>query len=147
MKSTDKLVTALAAFASGVVGAINTVSDGTPEGESPFEAFFASRRTAVDYAQDKKAALKKEKAALAKEQKKLNKKIQKQRQKQAEKIYKQRIAKGYDASLAAMDEAAAQNASDRRAAAVKKLAGESTILAKAKAEADAREAARIKAAK
>lgn len=150
MNVIDKLTKVVTAALGAAYGAI-TVMTGDADAETVRDegaaALFAKRRTAVQYAQDKQKALKKEQAALKKDQAKLDKKVKKQRAKQAEKIYKARLAKGYDNTLAAVDNAALQNAADRRDAARKAMAAGKDAIAKATAYADAAEAARIKAAK
>lgn len=150
MKVKDMIVTGVATVLGAVHGAATVLLDGAPAEEvssAALEDFFSSRRTAVAFAKDKKAALEKERATIEKEKKKLDKKIRKQRQKQAERIYKQRIAQGYDATMAVIDNAALQNAKDRRDAAVKALAKDKAAVEKANAAAKQAENARIKAAK
>ncbi len=150
MKVKDTIVTAVATVLGSIHGAITVLLDGAPADEvssATLEDFFSSRRTAVAFAKDKKAALEKEQAAINRDKAKLDRKIRKQRQRQAERIYKQRIAQGYDSTLAVMDNAALQNAKARRDAAVKALAQDNAAVEKATAAAKHAEAARIKAAK
>ena len=75
-----------------------------------FEETADEKRPAVLVAKHRQEILEAKKAKLNKEQKKIDRKIKKRRAKQAEKIYKERLSKGYEKTEAMVEASALENA-------------------------------------
>lgn len=75
-----------------------------------FEEVADEKRPAVIVAKHSREIIEAKKAKLEKEQKKIDRKISKRRAKQAEKIYKERISKGYEKTESMVEASALENA-------------------------------------